>query len=102
MTEMVFSVIIRCEQRLDYLIASLNVSLPDPMRNWVQKRVESGHYASIGDYLRDLVSRDQMRADEHDAVVAALIEGEKSGSNKRRIPEILAALRQAGIAAPDV
>jgi antitoxin ParD1/3/4 len=82
-------------------MASMNVSVPDPMRDWVQQRIESGQYASASDYVRDLIRRDQMHADERESLIAALIEGEKSGVSKRRIPEILAALKQELSAAPD-
>ena len=75
-------------------MASMNVSVPDAMRDWVQQRIESGQYASVSDYVRDLIRRDQLQADEQRAIIAALIEGEKSGVSKRRIPEILAAVRQ--------
>jgi antitoxin ParD1/3/4 len=37
----------------------MNVSLPDPMREWVQSRVDSGKYASASDYMRDLIRQDQ-------------------------------------------
>jgi antitoxin ParD1/3/4 len=40
-------------------MASMNVSLPDPMRDYVQKRIDSGQYASVSDYVRDLIRRDQ-------------------------------------------
>jgi antitoxin ParD1/3/4 len=40
-------------------MATMNVSVPDPMRDWVQYRVESGQYASASDYFRDLIRRDQ-------------------------------------------
>jgi antitoxin ParD1/3/4 len=29
------------------------------MRDWVQSRIESGEYASVSDYVRDLIRRDQ-------------------------------------------
>jgi len=29
------------------------------MREWVQRRIESGDYASVSDYVRDLIRRDQ-------------------------------------------
>jgi antitoxin ParD1/3/4 len=74
-------------------MASMNVSVPDPMRAWVEQRIESGQYASVSDYVRDLIRRDQLQADAREAIVAALIEGEKSGVSKRRIPEILAAVK---------
>jgi antitoxin ParD1/3/4 len=37
----------------------MNVSVPESMRDWVQSRIESGEYASVSDYVRDLVRRDQ-------------------------------------------
>lgn len=40
-------------------MASMNVSLPDPMRDYVQRRIDSGQYASVSDYVRDLIRRDQ-------------------------------------------
>lgn len=45
-------------------MASMNVSLPDPMRNFVQSRIESGQYASVSDYVRDLIRRDQNRRED--------------------------------------
>ncbi len=40
-------------------MATMNVSLPDPMRDYVQHRIDSGQYASVSDYVRDLIRRDQ-------------------------------------------
>jgi antitoxin ParD1/3/4 len=40
-------------------MASMNISLPDSLRDHVQDRVDSGHYASASDYVRDLIRRDQ-------------------------------------------
>jgi antitoxin ParD1/3/4 len=63
------------------------------MRDWVEQRIESGQYASVSDYVRDLIRRDQSQADARHALAAALIEGEKSGVSPRRIPDILAAVK---------
>ncbi|NML91786.1 type II toxin-antitoxin system ParD family antitoxin [Sphingobium sp. TB-6] len=40
-------------------MATMNVSLPDPLRDYVQNRIDSGQYASVSDYMRDLIRRDQ-------------------------------------------
>jgi len=40
-------------------VASMNISVPDSMQEWVQRRIESGEYASVSDYVRDLILRDQ-------------------------------------------
>ena len=71
-------------------MASMNVSVPDPMRDWVQTRIESGQYTSVSDYVRNLIRRGQVQTDERQALVAALLEGERSGVSKRRVPDILA------------
>jgi len=77
-------------------MASMNISVPDSMREWVQQRIDTGQYASVSDYVRDLIRRDRAQADKHKALIAALIDGEQSGISTRRIPEILAALKQQG------
>lgn len=40
-------------------MATMNISLPDPMRDYVQNRIDSGQHASVSDYVRDLIRRDQ-------------------------------------------
>ena len=74
-------------------MAVINVSLPDPVRDWVEAKVERGDYASVGDYLSDLVRRDQTDADERDAIVDALVRGERSGVSSRQVPDIIASMR---------
>jgi len=44
-------------------MATMNVSLPEPMRDYVQNRIDSGQYASVSDYVRDLIRRDMERRD---------------------------------------
>ena len=36
-------------------MAPMNESVPASMRDWVQSRIESGEYASVSDYVRDLI-----------------------------------------------
>ena len=72
----------------------MNVSLPDPMRDWVQNRINSGRYASVSDYVRDLIRRDQETADRKQALITALIEGEQSGISERQVTDILAKIRE--------
>jgi antitoxin ParD1/3/4 len=74
-------------------MASINVSVPDHMSNWVQQRIEAGHYASAGDYVRDLIQRDHDQTSAQQTLIASLIEGEKSGLSKRLIPDILRSLK---------
>ncbi len=36
-------------------MATMNISLPDQMKAWVEEQVKSGRYANSSDYMRDLV-----------------------------------------------
>src|SRR3989339_571910 len=48
----------------DSPMATMNVSLPDPMREWVETQVKTGEYANTSDYIRDLIRHDQHRWQE--------------------------------------
>lgn len=69
-------------------MATMNVSLPDPMKDWVEEQVKTGHYSNASDYVRDLIRRDQDYQDQREALVQALIAGEASGVSKRTLEEI--------------
>lgn len=60
-------------------MASMNVSVPDLMRDWVQSRIESGKYASVSDYVRDLIRKDQTRMADEEQWLAALDAGVARG-----------------------
>jgi len=45
-------------------MATLNVSLPDYLKNWIINQVDIGTYSSASDYLRDLI-REDIRHHEH-------------------------------------
>jgi antitoxin ParD1/3/4 len=42
-------------------MATMNVSLPDPMKAWVEAQTRDGRYSNASDYVRDLIRRDQDR-----------------------------------------
>ena len=60
-------------------MATMNISLPEQMRDWVQAQIKSGKYSSSSDYLRDLIRQDQVRAN-HKRLQEAITEGLNSGS----------------------
>ena len=59
-------------------MATLNISMPDAMREWIDAQVAGGDYANASDYIRDLIRHDQR---ERDAIRLALIEGEASAAD---------------------
>ncbi len=74
-------------------MATMNVSLPDPMKNWVETQVKGGRYANASDYVRDLIRQDQVDQDKREALIQALKEGEDSGVCDRSIEEVIAEAR---------
>ena len=60
-------------------MATMNVSLPDPMKDWVEDRTKDGRFANSSDYVRHLIRRDQEREAAIARLNAALEEGERSG-----------------------
>lgn len=67
-------------------MATMNVSIPDPMKAWVQAQIETGKYANASDYVRDLIRRDQEKVE---ALRKALLEGERSGVSHRKAEDIM-------------
>ncbi|WP_425406551.1 type II toxin-antitoxin system ParD family antitoxin [Hwanghaeella sp.] len=60
-------------------MATMNVSLPDPMKEWVESQAKSGRYSNASDYVRDLIRRDQERAAQIAHLQRLIDEGVESG-----------------------
>ena len=70
-------------------MATMNISLPDPMRDWVESRIDTGLYSNNSDYVRDLIRKDQLREAKLKAMQQAISEGLKSGdAGKLDMPAI--------------
>ena len=76
----------------------MNVSVPEGLKAWAESRVAEGRYSSTSDYVRDLMRRDQERAEKIAALQAAIDEGRASGISDRSISDIIAdSRRRAGL-----
>ena len=61
-------------------MTQLSISVPPALQRFLESRIAEGRYADAGDYLRDLIRRDQAETDEDAAWVRArIVEGEASG-----------------------
>lgn len=63
-------------------MATMNVSLPDAMKAWVESQTEGGQYGNASDYIRDLIRKDKERREAIAALQAAISEGIASGKAK--------------------
>ena len=75
-------------------MATMNVSLPDQMKQWVEAQAGTGRYSNASDYVRDLIRRDQVRTRVFAEIQALVDEGEASGESKHDMDQILAIARQ--------
>lgn len=69
-------------------MATMNVSLPDQMKDWVEAQTQSGQYSNSSDYVRDLIRRDQHRQAKIAHVQQLVDEGLASGVSTRSKDEI--------------
>ena len=60
-------------------MATMNISLPNPMREWVEQQIQGGRYSNNSDYVRDLIRRDQEQRDKTLALQQAITQGLESG-----------------------
>ncbi|MDX2236972.1 MAG: type II toxin-antitoxin system ParD family antitoxin [Hyphomonadaceae bacterium] len=60
-------------------MATMNVSLPEALKAWAEEQVAGGRYANVSDYIRDLIRRDQDRAEKIASLRALIDEAEASG-----------------------
>jgi antitoxin ParD1/3/4 len=60
-------------------MATMNVSLPEPMKEWVEAQAKSGKYGNASDYVRDLIRHDQERAEAREKLQQMVDEALASG-----------------------
>jgi antitoxin ParD1/3/4 len=75
------------------LMQTMNISLPDPMKQYVEEQVSAGGYSSASEYVRELVRADQKRKDK-DQLEQVLIQSLRSGEAIDITPEMLEGVRK--------
>ena len=81
-------------EAISHAMATMNISLPDEMREHVEAQVRSGQFANASDYIRNLIRYDQR---ELDLLRTAIDKGDASPDSKLSIDQIIEAeLERAG------
>ena len=70
-------------------MATMNVSLPDQMKQWVEDQVQTGRYGNASDYVRDLVRRDQERMEARQKLQQMVDDALASGISSMGREELL-------------
>lgn len=74
-------------------MTSLNISLPQALKDYVESRVSAGGYSTPSEYLRELVRQDQRRQAE-ERLEGLLLDGLASGESIEITPEYWERKRQ--------
>jgi antitoxin ParD1/3/4 len=53
---------------------SMNISLPEPLKQFVDEQISTGRYSSASEYVRELIRADEKRKAEEE-LEAKLLEG---------------------------
>ena len=69
-------------------MATMNVSLPEEMKDWVNGRSDDGAYSNASDYVRDLIRRDQVKVERITHLQTLIDQGIASGVGRRSMDEI--------------
>ena len=73
---------------------SMNISLPDPMKKFVDGQISTGRYSSTSEYVRELIRADEKRKAE-EQLGAKLLEGLGSTENPLTADEWSAIRKEA-------
>ncbi len=75
---------------------SMNISLPDPLKKFVDGQISTGRYSSVSEYVRELIRTDERRKAE-DLLEAKLLDG-LSSAESALTPADWHAIRKEAIA----
>lgn len=70
-------------------MATMNISLPDQMKAWVEAQTEDGKYANSSDLIRDLIRREQIKQEKIAAMNARIKEAYESGFSDKSIDQVM-------------
>lgn len=79
-------------------MATMNISLPDQMKAWVEAQSADGRYANSSDYVRDLIRREQIKAEKISNMERLIEEAYASGVSEMTMDEIFAEARTEAVA----
>jgi antitoxin ParD1/3/4 len=86
-----------CHRAQPPRMATMNISLPDQMKAWVESRSADGKYANSSDYVRDLIRREQIKAEKIAHMQKLIDEAYASGFSDRTPEEIFEEARQEAL-----
>jgi antitoxin ParD1/3/4 len=78
-------------------MATMNVSLPIPMKRWVEQQADTGRISNVSDYVRDLIRMDQELANSRKDLQRLISEGIGSGASILSMEDVLQMAKAATV-----
>lgn len=72
---------------------TMNISLPEPMKRFIEEEVSRGGYSTVSEYIRAILREAQKRKTQ-EKLEAMLLEGLESGPPTQMTKEYLNKIRQ--------
>jgi antitoxin ParD1/3/4 len=69
-------------------VTTMNVSLPEEMKRWVEDQGKSGRFGNSSDYVRELIRRDQERQAKIAHLQRLIDEGIHSGVSEMSMADL--------------
>ena len=66
---------------------SMNIAMPDTMKEWVEAQVNTGQYGNASEFMRDLIRHEQERQ-KIDAFQRLIDEAAASGVSAKSVHEV--------------
>ncbi len=76
-------------------MATMNISLPDKMKEWVEAQVATGQFANVSDFMRDVIRDEMDRKAAMEEFDRLIDEAEASGIVERSKEQLLDGARRA-------
>lgn len=70
-------------------MSTMNVSLPDQMKQWIDDKIKDGEYHNVSEYVRALIRKDQADYEKLLAFRAAIDHGRSSGVDNRAFKAVI-------------
>lgn len=68
-------------------MATMNISLPDKMKEWVEAQVATGKFGNASDFIRDLIRKELEKGNTKAWLEAEIEKGYASGFHESTVDE---------------
>lgn len=57
-------------------MTTINISLPEPLKSYIDQQIDQGHYQTIDEYFCELIRQDQERQNLENLLLEGIASGE--------------------------